>query len=133
MSASDTLELAIGSHVLGLGAHTPEVNYYIALYTAAPTDAGGGTEVAGNGYGRIQVPNDATTWQSDGGGVFSNIIPITFAGPSPADWGTVTHFGLHRTLATDTLDFWNALTVSRATAIGQALTFAAGALTLTVT
>ena len=133
MSASDTLEAAIASHVFGLGAHTPLANYYIGLYTAAPSDAGGGTEVTigSNAYIRGQVINDGTTWARVGS-VVSNIIPITFAAPSPAAWGTVTHFGLHRAATTDVLDFWAALAVARATAIGQPLTFAAGDLTVTV-
>ena len=131
-SASNTLASGVGAFVFNLtGAKTPEANYYIALYTAAPTAAGGGTEVAGNGYGRIQVTNDNTTW-GQVGNVVSNIIPITFGGPSPAAWGTVTHFGLHRANVGDVLDLFAALTNSRVTAVGQALTFAAGELAVTV-
>ena len=34
---------------------------YLALYTAAPTDAGGGTEVSGGSYARKSITNNPAT------------------------------------------------------------------------
>lgn len=40
---------------------------YVGLYTAAPTDAGGGTECTGNGYARVQVTQADGSWSAPGG------------------------------------------------------------------
>ncbi len=48
-SASDYLEDAIGRHVLMNTPYTSPTTVYLALYTAAPTDTGGGTEVVNSG------------------------------------------------------------------------------------
>lgn len=61
------------------------ITLYLALYTAAPTPAGGGTEVSGGSYARttfdLLSPTDGVT-ENDGDIVF----PL-----STADWGVVTH------------------------------------------
>ena len=49
-SKSDYLENEILDHVLGGADYSRPATVYIALYTAAPTDAGGGTEVTGGSY-----------------------------------------------------------------------------------
>jgi hypothetical protein len=40
---------------------------YIALYTAAPTDAGGGTEVSAGGYARQAVSKATGSWSAPSG------------------------------------------------------------------
>ena len=54
-SLSDYTELEILDHIFGGAAYTSPTNVYLALYTVAPTDSGGGTEVSGNGYARQQM------------------------------------------------------------------------------
>jgi hypothetical protein len=51
-SFSDYLENKVLAHVFGGTAYTAPATLYIALYTVAPTDAGGGTEVSGGSYVR---------------------------------------------------------------------------------
>jgi len=48
-SISDYYENKIIDHMLRGQAFTPPSTIYLALYTVAPTDAGGGTEVSGGG------------------------------------------------------------------------------------
>lgn len=43
---STALKNALFDHLLNNSQHTSPTNLWLALYTAAPTDAGGGTEVA---------------------------------------------------------------------------------------
>ena len=49
---SDYLEDKVLDHVFGGTAYTAPSTLYVALYTVAPTDTGGGTEVLGRGYSR---------------------------------------------------------------------------------
>jgi hypothetical protein len=131
MGASDYLEENILDHVFGLGDYTPASDLYVALFTAAPSDSGGGTEVSGNAYARVQVTNDSTTWSRTNSTV-SNLAAITFAAPSPAIWGTVTHYGIFDASSAGNLIDWGALTNSRTTAVGTALSFAIGELTFSM-
>jgi len=47
MSKSDYLEGKVLDHLLGRTTYTAPATVYVALYTSAPTDSGGGTEVSG--------------------------------------------------------------------------------------
>lgn len=42
---------------------------YVALFTAAPTDAGGGTEATGGSYARVQVTQADGSWATPAGSV----------------------------------------------------------------
>lgn len=81
-SFSNYLENALLDHALGGGNYTRPATVYIALFTVAPSDAGGGTEVSGNNYSRAAVTNDATNFPAASGGAKSNGVAITFATPS---------------------------------------------------
>jgi len=59
---SDYLENTILDLVYGGVAYTPPAILYVALFSVAPTDAGGGTELSGGGYARVAVPNDLTNF-----------------------------------------------------------------------
>ncbi len=49
---SDYLEDKVLEHVFGGNSYTAPGTHYVALYTSALTDTGGGTEVSGGGYVR---------------------------------------------------------------------------------
>ena len=49
---TDYLEDKVLDHVFGGNAYTAPATLYVALYTVAPTDTGGGTEVSGGAYAR---------------------------------------------------------------------------------
>lgn len=137
---SDYLENQIIDHIFRTTAFTKPTVLAVALLTAAPTDAGGGTEVSGNAYARVSLnPLDAnwngtqgnTTGVSSGtGGVTSNASVITFPTPT-ASWGTVTHFGLYDATTAGNLILWGTLTVSKVINNGDAVTFPAGSLQFT--
>lgn len=55
MPATEYLRTSVGNHVLTNTAWTSPVDLYLALFTAAPTAAGGGTEVTGGSYARVAV------------------------------------------------------------------------------
>jgi hypothetical protein len=101
---------------------------YVGLYTAAPTDAGGGTEVSGNNYARVATAG--ADWAAASGGATSNANAITFPTPS-GSWGTVTHFGIFDASTAGNLLWWGLLTTSKTIGSGDSASFAAGALDLT--
>lgn len=83
---TDYLEDALLNHTFRNSAYTSPTNVYLALYTAAPSDAGGGTEVANaNGYAR-----EAITFSAPSGGAVTNSNTMTFTASGGA-WGTITH------------------------------------------
>ena len=52
MSFTNFLETELLDHVFGGNAYTSPGTVYVGLFTAAPGEAGGGTEVSGGSYVR---------------------------------------------------------------------------------
>lgn len=142
---SDYLENQLVDHILRgqTFSSTSPANLYVALYTAAPSDAGGGTEVTigSNNYARVAVSRALASWagtQSAGstvassgtGGVTSNNSAVTFPTPS-GSWGTVTHFAILDAATAGNLLFHGALTVQQTINTGNTVSFAAGQLQIT--
>lgn len=130
-SFSDYLELELLDHFLGGGDYTRPATVYIALYTAAPTDVGGGTEVSGGSYARVTYTNNATNWPAAAAGAKANGTAITFAQAS-ASWGTVVAFGIFDALAAGNLLAWGDLTASKTIDNGDTAEFAIGDLDITL-
>ena len=116
--------------------------WWVALYTTSCSDTGGGTEVSGGSYARASLGSSLANWagtQSAGsttastgtGGTTSNNSAISFATPT-AGWGTVTHWGLVDASSAGNVWICAALTVSKTINSGDAVSFAAGALTVTL-
>jgi hypothetical protein len=138
---SDYLENKLIDHILRNTPFTMPSTIYIALYTAAPSDSGGGTEVTGGSYARVQVGPSTTAWNatqggttgasSGTGGQTANAADIIFPTPT-ANWGTVTHFGAFDAISSGNLLLWAALTASKVINVGDvAPKFVAGAFTVT--
>lgn len=142
MSAmSDYLENKLIDQLFRGQAAPTTTNLYVGLLTAAPSDAGGGTEVSGGSYARVTVASSLANWagtQSAGstvassgtGGQTSNNAAITFPTPS-ATWGTVTHFGIYDASSGGNLLFWGALTISKTINQADTVTFPAASLSIT--
>ncbi len=116
---SDWSENALLDWLMGGSAPTRPTNRYVGLFTAAPTDAGGGTEVSGGGYAR-----QAITCGAAASGATSNNAAITFTA-SGAAFGTVSHIGIFDASTAGNLLWWGPLTVSKAVGDGDSLVFAA--------
>lgn len=126
MSATDYLENALLDHVLGTVEFTMPTQLYLALFTAAPGEAGGGTEVAGSGYGR-----EAIDFAAAAAGVAANSALITFTA-SGGDWGTVSSWALFDAETSGNMLFYGSLSISRTVLDGDSLTVAIGAITVTM-
>lgn len=147
MSAmSDYLENKLIDHIFRGVSFTAPAALHVALFTAAPSDSGGGTEVStsGTNYSRAALSPSTTNWASTGGattttnpsagtgGATSNNSAITFGAPS-ASWGTITHFGIFDASTSGNLLVHGALTTSKTVNNGDpAPSFAISALVVTL-
>lgn len=141
-SMSDVWENRLIDHLFRGVAYTAPATLHFGLFTAAPSDSGGGTEVTGGSYARVAVTPNSTNFantQNSGtgvstgtGGLTQNLTAITFAAPT-ANWGVVTHFGVFDASSGGNLLCWAALTASKTVNNGDAApSFAIGAFTFTL-
>jgi hypothetical protein len=140
-SFSDFLELEVLDHVFGNAAYSAPATLYVALYTAAPSDSGGGTEVSTGvwtNYQRAPVTNNATNFPAASAGSKANGTAITAfysSGTTAAITGTapvVTHVGILDASTSGNLLAWADLTASKTISNGDTFTFAVSSLTITL-
>lgn len=117
MGISTTLANELLDHVFGNGSYTPPT-VYIGLYSATPTDAGGGTELSGSGYARVAH----AAWETAAARNTENDGVITFP-VATGDWSAVTHVGVFDAISGGNMLFWTALDTSRTALSGDQLRF----------
>jgi hypothetical protein len=111
-------------------AFTWPATLYGALFTAAPSNAGGGTEVNAVEYARQPIASSLAAWSgtqaaasttsSTGtGGRISNNAQMVYPDPTTS-WGGLTHEGFYDALTLGNLYFWAALTTPRTISAGGA-------------
>jgi hypothetical protein len=123
---SDYLENALVNHIFRNTDFTRPANIYAALFTAAPSDSGGGTEVSGGSYARVAIATGASSaWDAASGGATANTSVVTFP-TATADWGTVTHVGFFDASTAGNLLFHGALASSKVVNDGDIFRFNAG-------
>ena len=122
MSKTNYLETALLNHVLRNVSYTSPTLPYVALYTVAPSEAGGGTEVIGGGYAR-----QAVTFTAPAPDSVSNSTDVTFPIAS-ADWGTIVAFGIFDASTGGNLLYFANLTVARDVLQNDQLRFPTGQL-----
>lgn len=120
MQLSDYLEQLAINHLLRNQAHTPTSQVFLALFSDATTDAGGGTEAVGGSYARKVV-----TLGAPSAGAASNSAAITFPN-MPA--GTWTHAAILDASSAGNSLVHGPLTTSKTTVAGQQLEVAIGEL-----
>lgn len=104
---------------------TPPATIFVALFTVSPTPLGGGTEVAGGGYGRQTV-----TFTTPSNGQTSNTADIFFP-IATAPWGNVTAFGLFDASSGGNMLYYGTLSTPRSIGTNDQLKFPAGQLIAT--
>ena len=130
---TDYLEGQIRGHIFRTATFTKPTVLAVALYTAAPGETGGGTEVSGGSYARVQRdPLDANwTAASATDGLTDNAAALTYPAPS-ANWGTITHTAILDATTAGNFMVYGALTASKTVNSGDpAPSFAVGALNIT--
>ena len=127
MSAlSDHSENLLLDWLMTGGSATRPTTWYLALYTAAPNDAGGGTEVSTGGYARQTIAFNAAS-----GGTTSNSADVSFTAVG-GDYGTVTHMGIFDAASSGNLLWHGVLSASKTVEDGDTITFSAGNIDLTM-
>ena len=125
MSFTNFLETEILDHVFAGAAYTAPGTHYLGLFTAAPGEAGGGTELSGNAYVRKAV---AFTTSGD---TTSNNAAVEFP-TATGSWGTVTHVGVFDALTTGNLMAYATLSASKAIETGDVFRVPSGDLDITL-
>ena len=121
---TDYLENKLLDHFLGTTAYTSPAAVYVGLFTVAPSDAGGGTEVTGGSYAR-----QAATFTSAASGATSNDTNIDFTG-MPAT--TTVAIGIFDDVASGNMLLYGTLTTNKTTDAGDTLRIATGDLDISI-
>jgi hypothetical protein len=126
-SMTNFLEVEVLDHVFGKGSYTAPTPY-LALFTVAPSDAGGGTEVTGGSYARVAIAGNMGTAAS---GAITNSGTVTFT-TATASWGTVVAAAVMDASTAGNMLWWFDLAASKAVGSGDTLVFNAGDLDFTL-
>lgn len=123
---SDYLELEVLDHVFGGASYTAPATIYVALYTVAPDDTGGGTEVSGGSYARQSM-----AFGTASSGSISNSGSVEFP-TATADYGTVVAMGLFDASSAGNLLAYGNLTTSKTVSNGDVFRFNASSVTISL-
>ena len=126
---TDYLEDKVLDHVFGGTAYTAPSTLYVGLFTAAPSDTGGGTEVSGGSYARKSMPDMTVSGTSPTTATNGAAVEVVTATGS---WGTITHTGIFDASSGGNLLCWAALSASKVVASGDVIRFDAGDLDVTL-
>lgn len=133
MNLGDAYKNVVLDFLFGNLASPPPTTFYLALYTAAPSSSGGGTEVpTTNGYARVAVSNDGSTWAASALGVKTTIAALTFPTAS-GSWGTITDYAFHDDPTADSIVEFGPLDTPVPVTSGETPQFNAGSAALTIT
>ena len=128
MAFSDYLEDKLLKHTFANTAFTTPGTVYLGLFTAAPSDTGGGTEVSGGSYARISCAFSV-----------SGTNPTTATNSSAAEfatatgtWGAVGGVAVFDASTSGNMLAWAALTASKTVSSGDVFRFDAGDLDITL-
>jgi hypothetical protein len=124
--------LALDITTAAVGGNTPAATRYVALYTVAPGEEGGGTELSGSGYVREQVI--FTPASTDGGtGVTStsNFAEVLFDAAT-GSWGEIVAMAIFDASTSGNIIWYGTLTTPKTVGTGDQFRFANGAIVLTM-
>jgi hypothetical protein len=125
---SDYLEDKVLDHVFGGNAYTAPTTLYVALYTVAPTDTGGGTEVSGGAYARQTA---AFTVSGTSPTTASNSAAVEYP-TATANYGTVVAVGVFDASSGGNLLAYANLDTSKVVSTGDVFRFNTGDLDITL-
>ena len=106
MSLTNTFETRVLEWLLTTGSATRPTAWYLGLFTGAPGEAGGGTELSGDAYVR-----EAVTFTVSGDTATNNAAvewPV-----ATGNWGTITHVAIFDALTSGNMIAYATLTASK--------------------
>lgn len=130
-SFSDYTENLVLTWLFTTSSATRPTAWYVGLFTGAPSDTGGGTEVSGSGYARVATGTMSVSGTTPT--TATNGSAIEFAAASGGNWGTITHAAIFDASSGGNLIAWGALTTSRTINDGDVFRIPAGSLDVTLT
>ncbi len=125
---TDYLEDALLKHVFTNTAYTSPTAVYAALFTVAPSDTGGGTEVSGGAYARQSMAFSV----SGTGTLATNSAAVEYP-TATADYGTVVAVGIFDASTSGNLLAYANLTANKTVSSGDVFRFNAGDVDITLT
>ena len=125
MSFTNDLETRVLQWALTNGSVTRPTAWWVGLFTAAPGEAGGGTEVSGNAYTR-----EAVTFTVSGN-LATNNAAIEWP-TATGTWGTITHIAVFDAETSGNMLVYASLTSSKTIAVGDVLRIPSGDLDITL-
>jgi|TARA_R110000796_G_scaffold100548_4_gene209219 hypothetical protein len=125
---SDYLENKVLEHVFENSAYTAPSTLYAALFTVAPSDTGGGTEVSGGGYVRKTA---AFTVSGTNPTTATNGSAVEYP-TATGNYGTVVAVGVFDASSSGNLLAYANLDASKVVSTGDVFRFNAGDLDITL-
>jgi hypothetical protein len=125
MSFSNTYETIVLQWTFTNASVTRPTAWYLGLFTSAPGEAGGGTEVSGGSYVR-----EAVTFTVSGN-LATNSGAIEWP-TATASWGTITHIAVYDAETGGNQIAYAALSIAKAIASGDVLRIPDGDLDVTL-
>lgn len=130
-SFTDHTESLVLTWLLTNGTATRPTAWYVGLFTAAPSDTGGGTEVTGNAYARVATGTMTISGTSPT--TATNAAAIEFAAASGGNWGSIGWAAIFDAETSGNMIAWAALSTARTINDGDVLRIPAGDLDVTLT
>jgi len=118
------LENKLIDHFLGTTTYTKPAAVYVGLFTVAPDDTGGGTEVSGGSYARQSAAFNASS-----SGSTTNNANIDFTSMPSA---TTVAIGIFDASTSGNMLLHGTLTANKTTDAGDTLRIATGSLTISI-
>jgi len=125
MSFTNDLETRVLQWALTSGSPTRPTAWYVGLFTAAPGETGGGTEVSGNAYVRKAVTFTVS------GDTATNNAAIEWP-TATGSWGTITHVAVFDAETTGNMLVYASLAASKTISTGDVLRIPSGDLDVTL-
>ena len=122
---SDFLENKLLAHAFSNSAYTSPSAVYLGLFTAAPSDSGGGTELSGSGYTR-----KACSFTTSGA-ASTNAQAVEFP-TATGNWGTIKAVGIFDAASSGNFLGWSNLASDRTIETGDVFRFPAGDVDITL-
>jgi hypothetical protein len=125
MSFTNYLETELLDHVFAGNAYSSPAAVYVGLFTAAPGEAGGGTEVSGGSYAR----------QAGSFAVSGNTATTDAAIEWPtatASWGTISHIAIFDASTSGNMLAYASLSASKTIASGDVFRIPSGDIDITL-
>ena len=130
-SFTDHTENLVLTWLLTSSTATRPTAWFVGLFTAAPSDTGGGTEVTGNGYARVATGTISVSGTTPTNA--TNAASIEFAAASGGNWGSIGWAAIFDASTGGNMIAWAALSTARTINDGDVLRIPAGDLDVTLT